>query len=376
MLSVTAIRNTKTLGEKETTTIIGMILNITKTKNNNIILTIEDPTGTTKAIITHSNKEVFLVASNLSPDEVIGVRGQTGKDVIFAKSITLPDIPLNKEYKKSPKDEVAVFISDVHLGSSFFLREEFEKFIEWINTDEKIKYLFILGDLVEGIGIFPGQEKELLIKDIYEQYADFSNYILKINPKINIILAPGNHDAVRVAEPQPILAKLLPALAQQKNIHFVSSPSTVKIGQTDTFSGFDILIYHGFSFPFYASNIEEIRMSGGLTKTEEIMEYLLKVRHLAPTHGSTQYQMGYDNDPLVIKTAPDFFVSGHIHRCSKKNYRNTTILNCSCWISQTDYQEKRGLVPQPAKAMYVNLKTREVEIVDFGKGTLENDSKH
>jgi DNA polymerase II small subunit len=367
MVSVTAIKHTKTMAENETATVIGMVLEKAKTKNDNHILTLEDPTGTIKAIITKANGEVYSMANNLSLDQVVGIRGQTGKDVIFVKSITLPDIPLGKEYKKSPTDEQAVFISDVHFGSNVFLKEEFERFIAWINSMEKVKYLFILGDLVEGVGIFPGQEKELIIKDIYEQYSKFSEYIEQINPKIKIIIAPGNHDAVRVAEPQPNLSRLLPNLAEKKNISFVSSPSIVKIGQTPDFPGFDILIYHGFSFPYYASNIEEIRTNGGLSKTEEIMEYLLKARHLAPAHGSTQYQLGYDLDPLVIKSAPDFFVTGHIHRCSVKNYRNTTLLNCSCWISQTDYQEKRGLMPQPAKAVLVNLKTREVEIVGFEK---------
>lgn len=367
MLSATSIKGIKNTQDNEQVTIIGLVLDIAKTKNNHFIITLEDPTGTAKAIITKNNKEAFNQARGISVDQVVGIRGQKTNDAIFVNTITLPDVPLNKEFKKSPHDDAAVFISDIHYGSNVFLKEEFESFIDWINKEEKVKYLFILGDLVEGIGIFPGQEKELIVKDIYDQYNEISKYLLRINKKIKIIIAPGNHDAVRVAEPQPNLSKLLPLLENERHILFVSSPSIVKIGQDENFSGFDILIYHGFSFPYYASNNEDIRMNGGLMKTEEIMEYLLKARHLAPAHGSTQYQLGYDTDPLVIKTAPDFFVSGHIHRCSKKTYRNTTILNCSCWISQTDYQEKRGLVPQPAKAVYVDLKTREVKIVDFEK---------
>jgi len=63
---------------------------------------------------------------------------------------------------------------------------------------------------------------------------------------------------------------------------------------------------------------------------------------------------------------PDFFVSGHIHRAAIKSYRNVTLLNCSCWMSQTDYQEKRGLAPQPSRVIYVNLKTREPKMINFG----------
>ena len=95
------------------------------------------------------------------------------------------------------------------------------------------------------------------------------------------------------------------------------------------------------------------------------MKFLLKRRHLAPTHGSTRYQLSYSKDPLIIKDVPDFFVTGHVHRASITNYRNVTLLNCSCWISQTNYQEKRGLVPQPGRAIYMNLKTRKPKIMNF-----------
>jgi DNA polymerase II small subunit len=362
--SAISIKKIFSSNDRETVSFIGMILEIAKTKNDNLMITLEDPTGTVKGIITKNNKEIYSLACNLTPDEVIGASGMKSGDVVFINNLVFPDIPLTKELKKSLRGGRVVFISDVHLGSKMFLKEKFEKFISWVETS-KIDYLFILGDLVEGIGIFPGQEKELEIIDIYEQYKTFEE-ILKRVKGIKIIICPGNHDSVRVSEPQPRIPKeFLPKLYENKDILFVSSPSVVKIGQDENFSGFDVLIYHGFSFPYYASNIESIRMNGGLEKTEEIMEYLLKRRHLAPTHGSTQYQVGYDTDPLVIRNIPDFFVTGHIHRCSVKNYRGVTMLNCSCWISQTDYQEKRGLVPEPGKAIHVDLKTRDVKVMEF-----------
>jgi len=82
-------------------------------------------------------------------------------------------------------------------------------------------------------------------------------------------------------------------------------------------------------------------------------------------------------DPLVIDKIPDFFVTGHIHRTTAKNSNNVTLLNCSCWIGQTQYQEKVGLKPQPARLPIVNLKTREIKILKFGKDvyTLEDNKK-
>ncbi len=372
---VTSIRRVFSAQDKETVCFIGMVVNISITKNNNTILTLEDQTGTIKAIVG-KNKELQINVKEITPDEIIGVIGTKSEKIVFVNSILFPDVPLTKEFKKTPNQEAALFIGDIHIGSKAFLQKTFERFIEWLNGNigeenqkeiiKKIKYLFIVGDIVEGIGIYPDQEKDLTIKDIYAQYSLFTEYINKIPKHINIIISPGNHDSLRIAEPQPPLPKeFVPELYDKSNVFFVSNPSLVKIGETEKFSGFDTLIYHGFSFPFFADTIEPIRQKGGLENTENIQTFLLKKRHLAPTHGSTQYQLGYDTDPLVIKTVPDFFVTGHVHRASAKNYRNTSLLNCGCWISQTDYQEKRGLVPQPGRAIYVDLHTRETKILNF-----------
>ena len=374
--SMNSIRRVKGMDEKERVSFIGMVLDKKTTKNNNIIMTLEDQTGTIKAIITKNNKEAFLVAKETSFDEVIGIMGSKGKGVVFINSIILPDVPLNKELKKAHVDDAALFIGDIHAGASAFLQKNFEHLISWLsgNTGSpeqreiscKIKYLFILGDLVEGVGIFPGQEKDLEIKDIYKQFELITHYLKKIPEHINIIICAGNHDPVRIAEPQPPIPKeFMKEMYDRPNMFFIQNPSLINIAKTEKFPGFNILIYHGYSFPYYASNIEEIRTAGGLESIDKVMVYLLKRRHLAPAHGSTRYYMGYDKDPLVIKTVPDFFVTGHIHRATIKTYRNVTLLNTSCWVSQTDYQEKRGLMPEPNKAIYVNLKTRNTKMLNF-----------
>ena len=376
MLGATTIRKIYSVQDREKVSFIAMVLDISLTRNNNYILNLEDQTGTIKAIVTKSKKELFEQARSISPDEVIGIQGNKGDKVVFVNNLVTPDIPLNKELKKSPEEGAAVFMSDLHFGSKAFLGKSLDKFIAWINGKtgtsqqkilvEKIKYLFIVGDLVEGIGIYPGQEKELVLKDLYEQYKEFSKFIMQISSNITIIICPGNHDSLRVAEPQPPLAReYVPELVDKENIFFVSNPAIIRIAANASFSGLDVLLYHGYSFPHYADKIEEIRLKGGLENTGSIMKHLLKKRHLAPTHGSTQYQPGYLKDPLVIKNPPDFFVSGHVHRSSVDTYRNITLLNCSCWVSQTPYQERRGLVPQPARAIYVDLKTRKTTVFNF-----------
>ncbi len=360
----------------EKVALIGIVESKRITKNNNLLLELEDLSGKVKVIINKNRNEMKDVAKEIVLDEVIGVSGNINNGFLFADKIFFPDIPLTKELKKSPVEEYAVFISDLHVGNKNFLEDDFHNFLDWMNgktgdviQDEiaaKVKYLFIIGDLIEGVGIYPGQENDLKIKDYREQYRKFVDLVEKIPSEIKIILCPGNHDAVRLDEPQPSLGReLLGELLDKENIFSVSNPAIVNIGATKDFSGFDVLIYHGMSFPHYADVVDEIRLKGGLTRADLIMKLLLKKRHLAPTHTSTSYLAG-SKDNLVIGKVPDFFISGHIHRCSVANYNNILMLNCGCWFPQSEYQERRGLEPEPSRAIAVNLHTMEAKIFYFG----------
>jgi len=138
----------------------------------------------------------------------------------------------------------------------------------------------------------------------------------------------------------------------------------VNIGTTKNFSGFDVLTYHGFSFPHYANSIPKLMMGGALNSPEKIMAYLLKNRHLAPTHSSVQY-FPFDEDYLIIKKVPDIFVSGHTHKSAVSYYNNVLMISIATWESITSYQEKMGNKPDFCKVPLFNLKTREVKILDF-----------
>ncbi len=89
----------------------------------------------------------------------------------------------------------AVFISDTHVGSNTFLEECWNRFADWL-SDSDFSYLLIAGDLVDGIGIYPGQESELVIKNIYEQYDAFGEMMQDLPSRMKIIISPGNHDVV------------------------------------------------------------------------------------------------------------------------------------------------------------------------------------
>jgi DNA polymerase II small subunit len=151
------------------------------------------------------------------------------------------------------------------------------------------------------------------------------------------------------------------------NVVLVSNPAFVNIGATEEFSGFDVLLYHGYSFDYYMANVESIRNNGGYDRADLMMKFLFQKRHLAPTHTSTLYIPDTKTDPLVINRVPDFFLTGHIHKTAVANYRGITMICGSCWQSKTSFQEKVGHHPEPSRVPIINLQTRDVKILKFGK---------
>ena len=275
--SVTSINRILSKKSKEDVAIIGLVLDIQKTKNDNIVLLIEDQTAQIKVIINKTKPNIYALTSEIVHDEALGITGTYMDGVIFATNILFPDIPLNTELKKSSDECYAAFISDIHIGSNNFMEEEFNKFISWLNLEygseqhrsiaKNLRYLIIAGDLIDGVGIYPQQESELDIKDVIGQYTFLAGLLSKIPQHIKIILAPGNHDAVRISEPQPPPYKdFAAALYALPNVYFVSNPAIVNIHKSTNFPGFDILIYHGYSFDYYVANVDELRLKGGYKK--------------------------------------------------------------------------------------------------------------
>ncbi|MBI2667004.1 metallophosphoesterase [Candidatus Woesearchaeota archaeon] len=361
--------------EKETVSFIGLVQEKNITKNGNLLLKIEDPTGIISLLVSKEKKELFALAKDLVLDEVVGIQGMHQGTIVFAEQLVWPDIPVG-ELKKGEKEEYAIFLSDLHIGSKLFLREPFQKFLEWLKGNlgneqqkavaQKVKYILISGDVVDGVGIYPSQEEELAVTDIKAQYHEVSSLLNEIPHDKQIIMCPGNHDVVHLAEPQPAFYKeYIGKLTELPHVTLVSNPSLVTIGKTPTFSGFDVILYHGYSFDYYVANVDSIRLGGGYHRADLIMKFLLKRRHLAPTFRSTPYYPGHKEDPLLIKKIPDFFATGHIHYCCVANYKGVTLISGSCWQDKTSFQEKLGHDPEPARVPLVNLKTRETKIMRF-----------
>ena len=377
--TVASINHIASLRERQPAAIIGIVLEKTTTKNENIMLALEDPTGTIKVLINKQRQELYSTGQDIVHDEVVGITGtSSGTGMLFANSIIHPDLP-HQELKKSPDEAYAVFLSCVHIGSSRFLYKAFDKFVKWLRGEygtaeqramaAKVGYVFSIGDNVDGVGIYTNQDKELAIKDIYAQYAEAARLFSQIPRHINIIISAGNHDALRMSEPQPVLYKdYAKPLWELPNVIMTCNPCTVNIHAKEGFPGFDVLTYHGFSFDDYSEMVPSIKNSGRncSERTPLIMKFLLQRRHLAPTHSSTLYIPDPRADPLVLERIPDIFAAGHIHKANADSYRGVTIVCCSTFQAKTDFQERVGHEPDPGKVPVINLQTRRVHMIQFG----------
>lgn len=358
--------------KKEDVAIIGMVKEFFTSNNDNFILTIEDPTGEIKGCVSPS-KDTIEDAHKVVEDEVIGIKGTKSDDFIYIDEIIFPNIP-NTEGGKTDEEVYAVFTSDFHIGSKMFLESDFKDFLKWLKGEtgseeqreisSKVKYLFIVGDLVDGVGIYPNQQEELDIRDINEQFQVCADFLKEIPDHINIIICPGNHDGVRIAEPQPKLSEDFAApLYELDNVTFVSNPSVINVHKTESSPGLDILLYHGYSLDHFATENRYLR-EGGYERVDKIMEFLLEKRHLAPKYGSTRMAPTKE-DFLVIQHIPDVFATAHIHKAKVSKHKNIVNVCCSCFQDRTSFQEKVGHKPEPAKIPILNLKTKDLKIMEF-----------
>ncbi len=375
--TVTSINKLSSIKDNDEVSIIGMVRDIGVTKNGHKMVVLEDISGEIKVLVNKNRPDIVLEGKDLIEDEIIAVRGKPGDKIFFANKIFYPEIPLNRELKKAENEVYMAVISDLHFGTKDFAAPQFEQFIRWIRGEEgseqqkyiaqRVGYLFIVGDLVAGVGIYPGQEKILTIKDCKGQFDGLvGNYLSRIPSHIKIICCAGNHDPVRLAEPQPVFpAKYAEALYALPNVIVTTNPGVITIHKHDTFPGFDVLLYHGFSYFFVGDRVESIRDTGGINNVSGIMKCLLRKRHLAPTHDSTQYIPDKTEDFLLIQDIPDFFLSGHVHKLYAEQYRYVTLLTGTCFQNKTDYEEKLGREPEVGRVPVVNLQTREIKIFRF-----------
>ena len=329
-----------------------------KSDRNITKITVEDPTSSMEIVVFEG--DLKDAADTLLMDQFAMFKIVPAKNGgFFAKDIILPDIPEHTT-NRSKTETYAVFLSDLHVGSKFFMEEELSEFIKWISSADpiarKIRFVVIGGDLIDGVGVFPGQDKVLDQLTTEDQLQKTFEVLDKIPKHIKVFLISGNHDAGRKALPQPAIPKMYNSeLWDRENFFMLGNPSMVSL------NGVKVLMYHGQSID------DVVRTTPGVSydKPAAVMRHFLKARHMSPIYGSRTPIAPETEDMMVIDDVPDIFHSGHVHFVGLDMYKGVLIVNSGAWQRQTDFQESVGITPTPGMAIIVNLQTMKVYQKDF-----------
>lgn len=344
----------------ESITVVGIVWDTFVSKNGNYFIDLEDPSTNDLMRVGWTDDWIKESFEQVIPDEVIAVRGNLAEDgdIIWGDGevrrgrppIMFPDVPRKKSRSKPDRKIEAALISDVHVGADEFYPSYWNDFVDWIRETPTVKYLFIGGDLVEGIGVYPDQDEELHVLDIHDQYAMMGRMLDQIPDDVTIFAGVGNHDTVRLAEPQPTHPEKFQKYYPD-NVEFVGNPVTIEA------SGVNFLMYHGMSINALSEVVPGLDPENPIP----IMELLLKKRHVAPVYGKNVRLAPEEKDYLVIDKVPDVLHCGHVHQYSKDTYNGVRMTNTATWQGQTDFQKSKGINPDVGYWSVVNLSTLELE---------------
>jgi DNA polymerase II small subunit len=361
------INNILRLSNKVEVSVIGMVQTIRKTKNGNYFLTLEDLTGIINVLIkigsdNQDNLNIKIAERTLS-DQMVYVEGtynpgeKRKSSIIYGNFISKIDVPRDYEPNKSNEPISTALISDIHIGSKEFESKLWNRFIDFLNgrignKEQKeragrIKYIIINGDLVDGIGIYPSQQNDLIISNIYKQFNKATELLSEIPDYIKIIYSTGNHEPVRKAIPRPAVPKKYSADLINRGVICIGNPSMVQT------HGVNTLVYHGDSI------IDMNMLIPGLEnkKPVETMKEFLKCRHLAPIYGKRTQIAPTSKDWLTIDKIPDIFHTGHMHINGMGSYHKILLVNSGCFQSQTDFMNSLGIHPTPGILSIIDLDT-------------------
>ncbi|MFH0816185.1 MAG: DNA-directed DNA polymerase II small subunit [Methanobacteriota archaeon] len=329
-------------------------------------LTVEDETGTMRVWLPD---EGGFAGKYVLKDEVIGILGKVQKprghhpgrdrgNYIVAQHLIRPELVGPRTPRRSENPLVMACAGDLHVGSSHFLPKPWGKLVSWLKSGDgtagNVKYLLMPGDMVDGIGIYPNQDEELEIDDVYLQYERLATMLAEIPDHIALIILPGNHDAQRLSEPQPALPqKVRDILGTRPS--YVGNPSYLMV------DGVRVLAYHGRGFDDFAGNLGPI----GYQQPMLLMQEMLKRRHMSPIYGGKNQLAPERRDHMVINPVPDVFVTGHVHGAGIEDYKGVVNINASTLQSQTPFQASHNFNPDPGKVPWVRLDTFEFGMESF-----------
>ncbi|MGB5090261.1 MAG: DNA-directed DNA polymerase II small subunit [Nitrososphaeraceae archaeon] len=337
--------------------VAGLIM-FKRNRKNDVELVIDDTTGSIPVVC--KTRELINEASTLVLDQMLMLEISPSKrnsNDFVIKDIIFPDIPEHVSSKSGTESYVAL-ISDLHVGSKYFMEKEFNDFLGWLSSDDdfvrKIKFICIAGDIVDGIGIYPNQDRELIDININSQMSYAAALLQKIPKRMHVFLIPGNHDPGRRALPQSALTNLRD-FQQLENFSIIGNPSLIELNKVK------LLMFHGQSLDDVIATVSGLSYS----KPVEAMKILLRSRHLSPIYGNRTPIAPESEDMLVIDDVPDVFHAGHVHTTQVGRYKGTLIVNSGAWQKQTKFQQTMGITPTPGICILVNLATLQSFKKDF-----------
>ncbi len=346
--------------------IIGMITEKRESKQRTI-LSVEDLQANIAVLVPQNTTEELKKKTQLLLlDQIVCLSViKTSGNLLVADDIILPEVG-QKPQHKAPVPVYAALTSDMHVGSTKFQREAFNRFILWLNGKygneqmreiaSHVKYVLVAGDIVDGVGIYPNQVRELAIRDVYRQYRLAAKCLEQIPDYIQVVIIPGNHDVPRKALPQPAISnEFLESLQESRSVYSLGDPCYLSL------HGVEVLMYHGRSLDDVISTVPGMSQN----YPEKAMRLLLQSRHLAPIYGDKTTLSPETKDFLVIERVPDIFHAGHTHALGYCNYRGVLVVNSGCWQERTDYMQRLGFTPTPGKVPIINLQTLETTVIPF-----------
>ena len=295
--SIDSVRQSKEKNRK-----VAGLLSSRNSKKGGLEVVLDDPTGIIRA---RCSENVVGPVMSVPLDSMVVLEVSSGKGgQLYASNLWVPDIPSRKP-PTSSHVSYAVLLSDLHIGSKMFLQEDFRRLLSWLKGElgdheivSRVKYVVVAGDIVDGIGIYPGQEDQLAERNLKRQYALAGELLAQVPKSMKVLLSPGNHDAVRQALPQPsIPIEIAGPLYALENVVHIGDPAWVKL------DGVNFLVYHGRSLDDVIATVPELTYD----KPVDAMRVLLRSRHLAPTYGKRTQLSPEARDMLVIDSVPDVF---------------------------------------------------------------------
>lgn len=282
----------------------------------------------------------------------------------MVNDIIFPEIPRIRERNRAENNIKIAMIGDLHVGSKVFLKHTLENFVNFLKgrhlksdllkLSEEIKYIIINGDVVDGVGIYPEQKRELEVVDIYKQYELVARYLREIPEDKEIIIIPGNHDVAGKFIPQPpIPREVAESLYSMNNVKMLGNPAFIRI------EGVKILLYHGYGLEHVAAYL-----GMGLEEPTRVLIELIRSRHLMPQWGKVPIAPIIP-DYLCIDDVPDILVTSHLHIADIRITAGGILLvSTGAFQGLTAWQRQLGISPTVGVVPIIDLKTYDTIVLN------------